>query len=198
MAAQNSKTIILIVTVVLALFAASPAIQQVALSPQPASATEISLLGSYHNSTYPFNVTAGQNYLLYLDVTDHSGPCSYYTLEVKFRNATQPAPDSFAKTSSALPSLVDMPFCLDSNQAFELPITISLSYTDSNVPNTLEMQSLVVNGFSIVVAQTTLSWDAKNGGYYGNLFFELWIFNGTTNSFQYDQRYVSLWFNLAA
>ena len=41
-----------------------------------------------------------------------------------------------------------------------------------------------------------IAWDPQRMGYYGNVFFELWIFNDTANAFQYNQRYVSLWLNM--
>ena len=54
---QQYKTTILVVTIVLALFAASPAIQRLVVAPQTAGLTELSILGFYQNATYPFNVT---------------------------------------------------------------------------------------------------------------------------------------------
>ena len=193
---QQYKTLILVVLVVLAFFAVSPALQQLALVPQTTHLTEFSVLGSYRNATYPFNVSSGEEQSLFLDVTNHLGSCAYYQIEVKFRNETQPAPDSFNKTNSALPSLAEFPFCLADNQTIELPVTVSFSYNISNTA--LNMHEIIVNGFPISTNLPTIAWDTKNSGYYGNLFFELWAYNETTNAFQYNQRYVSLWLNLAA
>ncbi len=194
---QQNKTIVLVVTVVLALFAGSPAIQRFVVAPQPSGLTEFSVLGSYQNATYPFNVTAGQNYSLYLNINNHLGSCAYYLVEVKFRNETQPAPDSFTQSPSALPSLGNISVCLANNQALELPVTVSLYYRlDLNNTAQLNMQNITVNGFSLNLSPTTIAWDPQKAGYYGNLFFELWLFNDTTNAFQYNQRYVSLWLNM--
>ncbi len=194
---QKYKTLLLVVTVVLALFVASPAIKQLVAAPQTIPLTELSIFGAYHNATYPYNITVGQNYQLYLNVDNHLGSCAYYQIEVKFRNETQSAPDSFNDTNSNLPSLGDISFCVANNQALQLPITLSFQYqVDGNNPNQLDMQSIIVNGFSLSVSPTTIAWDPQNLGFYGNVFFELWVFNDSANAFQYNQRYVSLWLNM--
>lgn len=194
---QNYRSLILVVTVVLALIVASPAIQQVALTSSTTPLTELSIFGSYHNATYPFNVTVGQSYTLYLNVHNRLGSSTYYMVEVKFRNETQSAPDGFSQTNSALPSLGNISFCVANNQELELPITVSFVYNlDSNNPNQLDMQTMAVDGFPLSLSQTTISWDPQDAGFYGNLFFELWVFNNTANAFQYNQRYVNLWLNL--
>ena len=197
MAIQQYKTLLLVVTVVLALFVASPAIQQLVVVPQTTYLTELSIFGSYHNATYPYNITVGQNYPLYLNVDNHLGSCAYYLIEVKFRNQTQSAPDSFNHTSSNMASLGNISFIVANNEALQLPIDISFKYKlDGNNKDQLDMQNIIVNGFSLSVSPTTIAWDPQGIGYYGNLFFELWIFNDTTNAFQYNQRYVSLWLNM--
>lgn len=197
MAGNQYKSVVLIVTAVLALFAASPALQRVSLTQQSVHLTELSILGSYDNATYPVNVTSGQSYQLHITVDNHLGSLAYYVIEVKFRNQTQSAPDSFAKSDSNLPSLGDFTFCLADGQSLELPVTVALNYDpDLYVANQLDMQNVKVNGFQLSTGQTTIAYDTQRGGYYGNLFFELWLFNDTTNSFQYNQRYVSLWLNM--
>ena len=197
MVLQQYKTLLLVVTVVLALFVASPAIQQLVAVPQTTYLTELSLFGSYHNATYPYNITVGQNYPLYLNVDNHLGSCAYYLIEVKFRNQTQSAPDSFNRTRSNMASLGNISFIVANNEALQLPIDISFKYKlDGNNKDQLDMQNIIVNGFSLSVSPTTIAWDPQRIGYCGNLFFELWIFNDTTNAFQYNQRYVSLWLNM--
>ena len=120
MAIQQYKTLLLVVTVVLALFVASPAIQQLVAVPQTTHLTELSIFGAYHNATYPYNVEAGQSYPLYLNVDNHLGSCAYYQIEVKFRNQTQSAPYSFNDTNSNLPSLGNISFCVANNQALAI------------------------------------------------------------------------------
>src|SRR5208283_518734 len=157
MALQQYKTLFLVVTLVLALFIASPAIQQLAVAPQTMSLTELSLFGPYQNTTYPYNATIGQNYPLYINVANHLGTTAYYLIEVKFRNQTQSAPDSFNHTSSDLQSLGNIAFCVANNQALQLPVNVSFQYQlDSYVENQLDMQNIIVNGFPLSVSSTTI------------------------------------------
>ena len=66
MGLQQYKDFLLVITVVAALFIASPAIQQILVIPQTDFLTEFSLLGPYHNATYPSQHHKGENYRLYL------------------------------------------------------------------------------------------------------------------------------------
>src|SRR5208283_20134 len=138
MALQQYKTLLLVVTVVLALFVASPALKQLVAVPQTTPLTELSIFGAYDNATYPYNVVVGQNYSLYLNVDNHLGSLAYYQIEVKFRNETQSAPDSFNDTASNLPSLGDISFSVANNQTLQLSINISFQYQlDRNNPDQL-------------------------------------------------------------
>ena len=193
MAIQQYKTFVLLVMVVLSFFAASPVLQKFVLDSQTTHLTEFSILGQYHNTTYPVNVASEAEQSLFLGVTNHMGSCVYYQIEVKFRNESQSAPDSFNKTNSALMPTGVIPLFLADNQTAELPITISFQYKTSTAAVT--MQKIIINGFPMTANLPTLTWDNKNSGYLGNLFFELWTYNQTANAFQYDQRYVSLWLN---
>lgn len=196
MGIEQYKTLLLVVTVILALFIASPAIQQVAMAPKTASLTEFSILGPFHNATYPYNITSGKDYSLYFEVDNQLGATAYYQIELKFRNETQSAPDIFNRTSSTLPSLGSLSLFAANKETIELPINISFQYkTAPGNAAQLDMQSITVNGAQLN-CQTTLALDPQKGAFLGNVFFELWLFNDSTSSFQYNQRYVSLWMNM--
>ena len=197
MAVRQYKTLLLVASVVLSLFVASPAIQKLVVAPQTTPLTELSIFGAYYNATFPFNITAGQSYPFYLNVNNHLGSLAYYQIEVKFRNQTQSAPNNFNFTSSDLPSLGNITFCVANNESLQLPVDITFQYNpDLNNTNQIDMQNVAINGFSINDNSTTIAWDTQRFEFYGNLFFELWIFNDTANAFQYNQRYVSLWLNM--
>jgi uncharacterized membrane protein len=197
MGLQQYKTLLLVVTVVSALFVATPAIQQLVVLPQTEYFTELSLLGPYHNATYPYNVSAGDNYRLYLDIGNHLGSCAYYLIQVEFRNQTQSAPDSFNHANSNQPSLGNISFFVADKETLELPINISFRYkVDASNTDQLDMQNIILNGAVLNANTTTIAWDTERKGFNGNLFFELWIFNDTVNFFQYHQRYVSLWLKM--
>jgi hypothetical protein len=193
LALQQYRAFLLIVTAVLALFVASPTLEQLVVFPQTAFFSELSLFGPYNNATYPSNFTAGETYRFYLDVTNHLGSCAYYVIEPKFRSENQSAPDSFNHTSSDLPSLSDITVFAADNQTSQIPVDVSLQFSvDQNNPALLNMQSITING-ATMSDSTQITWNTAKNGFYGNLFFELWLFNDTTNALQYHQRFVSLW-----
>jgi uncharacterized membrane protein len=197
MGLSHYKTLILVVTAALALLIASPSIQQVLVYPQTDNFTEFWMFGSNHDASYPGNVTVNQNYRIYLDVTNHLGSTTNYNIEIKFRNQTQSAPNSFNHTNSDLPALSSIAMVAADNQTAEAPLDISFQYhTVNGTTSTLVMDNVTVNGFALDASKTTIAYDKTKGGFYGNLFFELYIYNGTTNAFQYHQRYLSLWLKM--
>jgi hypothetical protein len=42
----------------------------------------------------------------------------------------------------------------------------------------------------------TAIWDDVNGGYYFQVFVELWLYNAAGNSFGFHNRFVGLWLNM--
>jgi hypothetical protein len=116
---------------------------------------------------------------------------------MKFRNQTQSAPDSFKHTNSDLPSMGSLSFFVADKGTLELPIDLSFQYNLlPYTTNRVNVRSISLNGEVLNVNSTTIAWNPEKKGFYGNLFFELWIYNGTTNAFQYHQRYVSLWLKM--
>jgi hypothetical protein len=193
---QKYKGLILIIAVVSTLFIASPLLQKINYFPQTVFFTELSLFGQYNNATYPSNVTVDTNYRLYLKVDNHLGSSASYVIKPKFGNQTQFTPNSFNYTSSVLPSLGDMPISVGDNESKQLPIDVSFQYKiDENNPGQLDIQNITING-AIISDSTTIAWNPEKNGFYGNLFFELWINNSTTNALEYNQRYVSLWLKM--
>ncbi len=198
---QRYKLVILSIFLASALIVASPALQQLTLFPQTQYLTELSLLGKNHEAVYPSNITEGENYRLYLDVTNHLGSCAYYVVEMKFRNLTQSGPDSFNHTHSDLPSLGSLTVFAADEAQVELPIDVSFQYNvNERNSSILDMQAISLNGAVLDVNATSIAKDPITRGFYGNLFFELWLYNDTANAFTYNERYVSLWlkFNTTA
>ncbi len=197
MGLEQYKAFLLVVTAVSALLVASPALEQLLVAPQTDYFTELSVFGQYHNATYPYKIMAGENYRLYLDVVNHLGSCAYYIIEMKFRNQTQSAPDSFNHTASDLPSLGNISFLVADNGTLELPIDLVFQYNvDETMIDQVDMQDITLNGATINAYGTTIVWNHEKKGFYGNLFFELLRYNDTANAFQYHQRYVSLWLKM--
>ncbi len=197
MGLERYKTIILVISAAAALLIASPVLQQLLSSSQAESLTEFWLLGPNHGADYPSNVTSGQSYRLYLGASNHLGSSAYYVAEIKFANQTQSSPDSFNHTYSTQPALSSLTFFVAQNESYELPVDLSLQYRVNDKTSTiLDINSITINDEEISTNSTTIAFDSARNGFYGNLIFELWIYNGTTSSFQYHERYVNLWLKL--
>jgi hypothetical protein len=252
------KALFILVTAILALLVASPALQRVLIIPQTEFFTELSLLGPEHTAgNYPYNIVNGGNYRVFLGIVNQLGDCAYYQVQVKFCNETQSAPDSFNHTPSSQPSLYNLNVFVADKEILEIPVNFVFNYhfglyswavvqwdsgkTDGIAFDNLTLASdtststvtsklgnfkvgdrvkdiydptvngtitAVQNPFQVNFDRLTLNnetlnlqgyssyFDFQAKKFYGNLILELWIYNGTTNTFQYHERFVSLVMNL--
>ena len=183
----------------LALLVASPFLSRVLIYPRTEFFTELWILDADHRAEdYPFNITRNENYNIYLGIGNRLGYCAYYMVQVKFRNQTQPAPTSFGpiekRTPSSLQSLCNFTVFVADESVWETPLTFSLDYREN--ASKVEMNSLVLNGLSLNLNNQVIAWNSSRNGYYGFLFFELWLYNGTSEKFEYHDRFVGLWLNM--
>jgi hypothetical protein len=194
---KQYKTLIIVLSIALSLLIVSPTLQQLLVYPQTNPLTEFWLFGPNHDAAYPSNVTTDENIRLYLNVANHLGSTANYRIAVKFANQTQFTPDSFNHTSSTLPSLGSLTVLVAQNATEELPVDVSFQYNiKSDVSSQLNMKGITINGNAIDISSTSIDWDTAKAGFYGDLIFELWIYNGTNNSFQYHERYLDLWLKM--
>ncbi|MGC9346393.1 MAG: DUF1616 domain-containing protein [Candidatus Bathyarchaeales archaeon] len=197
MSLQEYRVLFLVVIGVLALIAASPALSRLLVLPRTEFFTELWLLGPNHRAEdYPFNITRNSNYSMFLGIGNRLGYCAYYLVEVKFRNQSQPGPDSFNRTPSGLPALFNITAFVADEGIWEKPITFSFNYTHNEMFSRVEFYNMRLNDVWLNMTGYTVSWDSEKNGFYGQLFFELWIYNGTIGSFQYHERFVGLWLNM--
>jgi uncharacterized membrane protein len=193
---QQHKVIFIVVTAFLALLVASPVLQKALVYPQTEFFTELWLLGPQHSAkNYPYNITNNSNYSIFLDVTNHLGSCAYYVVEVKFRNQTQSAPDSFNRTHSSLVSLYSVNVFLADNASWELPITFSFDYNHDSATSTIYLNRLQFNDVALNLNGYSTMWDPGRNAFFGDLVFEIWLYNSTIGGFQYHERYVDLKLN---
>lgn len=191
------RVLFMAVTGIVTLLAASPALSRLLVLPRTEFFTEFWILDSNHRAdNYPFNITITHNYSVFLGIGNHLGYCAYYLVEVKFRNQTQSAPNSFNRTSSSLPSLFNITAFVADQGTWELPLTFSFDYNYNVTLSKVEFQKMILNDVNLDVSNYTIAWDSKNNGFLGNLFFELWIYNAATSNFRYHERSVGLWFNM--
>lgn len=185
------------VTAVLALLVASPALSRLLVYPRTEFFTELWILGPNRMAEdYPFNISRNQDYGVFLGVGNRLGYCGYYLVEVKFRNLTQSAPDSFNRTPSSLPSLLNITAFVEDEGVWELPLTFSFDYDYNETVLMVEFNSLTLNDATLDVGNCTAVWDSEKEGFLGDLFFELWIYSDAVSGFQYHERFVNLRLNM--
>jgi hypothetical protein len=199
---QQYKVLFLVGVSITALFVASPALQRLLVYPQTNFFTEMWLLGPKHMAeNFPFNITSNSNYTIFLGIGNHLGSCAYYSIQVKFRNQTQPAADSFNRTASSLPPLYSISAFVADKEELEIPISFSFNYVQDSYNETLlqvRFLNMAFNNSVLNLNDYTAVWDAEKSGFFGNLFFELWIYNGTVGGFQYHERFTGLWLNMTS
>jgi Protein of unknown function (DUF1616) len=194
---QDYKVLMLVFTAVLALFVASPALQRLLVYPQTEFFTELWILGPGHMAGgLPYNITRGESYNMFLGVSNHLGNCSYYSVQVKFRNLTQSGPDSFNRTPSSLTPLYSLNVFVADKETWELPVAFAFDYSYDSASSTVNFNSLTFNGEALNLQGYRSMRNSTTSVVFGNLVFELWIYNDSTGGFQYHERYVDLKFNM--
>lgn len=197
---EEYRVLFLTVIAIASLLVASPALSRLLVYPRTEFFTELWLLGPNHMAeNYPYNITRGQSYSVFLGIANHLGYAAYYLVEVKFRNSSQSAPIDFGpisnRTPSSLPSLYNITAFVVDEGTWELPLAFSFDYANMT-QLTVRMRGLTLNEIALNMSSYSLSWDSGRREFAGNLFFELWIYNRTTSTFQYHQRFVSLRLNM--
>jgi hypothetical protein len=159
--------------------------------------SELYVLGPGHMADdYPFNVTEGVDYLVYLGVVDHLGSAAYYEVYVKLRNSSEPLPNRTSIEPSPLPVLYTYRVLLTDGQAWEGALSFSFGDVVFG-ENVSVIGEVLVNG-AVVPVDKVAAWDGENGWYYYQFFVELWLYDATSRSFGYHNRFVSLGLNLTA
>lgn len=195
-ALNDYKTVFIAAELIGVLVCCIPSVMVFVRLPPGETFSELYVLGSEHMmEDYPSNVTSGVDYLVYVGVVNHLGNAAYYEVLVKFRNETDPLPNSTSMTPSALSPLYTYRVFLDDNGTSEVPLTFSFSSTSFSGGQST-VGSLTINGVQSLVDKSS-SWDAVNSGYYYQLFVELWVYGPASDGFTYNNRFVSLWLKLA-
>lgn len=196
---HDYRVLFMAVTGILTLLVASPALSRLLVLPRTEFFTEFWILDSNHRTdAYPFNITRGHNYTVFLGIGNYLGHFAYYLVEVKFRNQTQSAPNSFNRTSSSLPSLFNISAFVADEGVWERHLTFSFDYNYNENRSRIEFDSLTLNNVTLGIRNYTVAWSSAKNASLGNLFFETWIYTGTTGYFQYHERFVSLWLNMTS
>jgi len=198
---EEHRVVFMVVTGVLVLLVASPALSRLLVLPRTEFFTELWILDSNHVAEdYPFNVTRNRNCSVFLGVGNRLGYCAYYLVEVKFRNQSQSAPTSFGpvgnRTPSSLPALFNITAFVEDEGVWEIPLTFSFNYGLNGVLSQVEFYNMVLNDVVFDMGSQRIAWNSTNSEFRGYLFFELWIYNATSSGFQYHERFVNLRLNM--
>ena len=197
------KVLFIVVTAVVALFVASPVLSRVLVYPRTEFFSEMWLLGPGHKAEgYPYNISRGQNYTAFLGIGNQLGYCAYYVVEVKFRNETQSAPSSFGpienRTPSSLLSLFNISAFVADEQDWELPLAFSLDYEVSLDRSQVMFHNLTLNDEILGLEGYSTAWNSTRTVFFGNLMFELWIYDAQATALSYHSRFVDLKFNMTS
>jgi len=195
---DDYRTLFASMSLVLILIATVPVIDLVMpFSENGESFSELWLLGPTHMAEgYPFNVGVGEGYSVFVGVGNRMGRSEYYTVYVKFRNQTQPLPDVSGSKPSPLSPLYEFRFFVADGETWESLLIFEI--LDASVHGDfMFVGNISING--IVFSVDSLSMrDSENNGFYYQLFFELWLYDVATQSFQYHDRFVGIWLNVTA
>lgn len=145
---------------------------------------------------YPFNVKEGESYLVHVGVGNHMGSAAYYVVYLKFRNQTDPLPNTTLAAPSPLTPLYEYRVFVEDGKDWAAPLTFSI-VDGSSYFNTSYVKSLRVNDYLFNINKTSV-WDTENSGYYYQLLLELWLLDTETDAIRFSNRFVSLWLNFTA
>jgi len=194
---EDYKLIFAAIGLIGVLILTSPTLGLMLHPPNGEKFSEFWVLGSGHMlEDYPFNVTAGMNNSVYVDVDNNIGTPAYYVVYVKFRNEAESFLNVTSGTPSNLAPLYEYRVFLEDNKSSEFLLTFSFSDISFS-KNQSTIGSLTINGVQFNLGKSA-SWDTVNHGYYYQLFMELWIYDPASKGFSYDNRFVSLWLNVTA
>lgn len=193
------RTLFITATLFLALLVSSPALSRLLVLPSTESFTEFWILDQNRTAeNYPSTISSNHEYSVFLGIANRLGYCAYYTIETKFRNQTQPSPNTLNRTSSSLPALYNITAFVADEGVRDIPLTFSFDYEYNGTLLYVALQSLRLNNITLDMTEYTITWNSTRDGFYGSLFFELWIYNAAADVFQYHERFVGLWLNMAS
>ena len=198
MSLEEYRTLFLAGSLVVGLVAAAPTLGLVVpFARSGEGVSELWLLGPNHMAEdYPFEITVNEQYRVFLGVGNHMGCSEYYAVYVKFRNQTELLPDVSNSAPSSLPSVYEFRFLVVDGEVWESLLTFE--FLDVSVEgDSAVVASIAMNGVACSVDSVS-TWDAEHDGFYYQLFFELWLYNRTSQDFHYHDRFVGIWLKLSA
>ena len=206
---EDYGTLFVLVTLMLTLIVASPMLAMVvSFEGSSEQFTELWLLDPNHAAeNYPFNISAGEMYSVFVGLGNNMGNPEYYKIFMKFGNTTQL--DFNSSKPSSLHPLYEFRGFVGDGDIWESPVTFELQnvslvdkvlYGDNVTVNAsiedsvLSVNKVIINGIAFPVDAYT-SWDSENSGFYYCLSFELWRYDMVLKSFRFHDCIVGLRLN---
>jgi hypothetical protein len=192
----DAKLVYVFSCVALGLIILSPTLAEVIPFPAGQKFSELWVLGPNHMlEGYPFNVAAGETYKVYLGVSNQMGDLGYYRVYVKFRNESEPSPNTTSGAPSPLEPVLEYDVFLRDNETWERELSFSFNGV-SFEGSVCWVSEVLVGGYAVDVNKVAV-WNETSNAFYYELFFELWLYNATVQSFQFNNRWVGLWLNMS-
>jgi uncharacterized membrane protein len=189
------KLIFVAVGLIGTLLIATPAIANAIRFPGGEQFSELYLLGPNHMAeNFPSNIAGGQNYSVYVGVGNQVGSSAYYVLYVKLANQTDQMPNDTLGSPSLLPPLYEYRFSIQNRVNWESLLNFSVS-SATIAGNNSQINTLQINNVAFSVDKPAL-WDSNRTSFTYRLFFELWLYNEQSGSFEFNNRFVNLQLNL--
>lgn len=194
---ESNRIIFATVALIGILLLATPTIRLFITPPSNQQFSEIYILGPNEKmADYPFNITKGVTYSIYLGVTNNMGSSEYYSCYVKIQNLTCPLPNTTLGTPSPQPTLYEYKSFLMNGETWKAPLTFQVN-TLTITNGTSQLVTLSLNGIQFNINQVS-AWNSTKSGYYYRLVIELWMFDSTLGTSQFNNRYVSLALNMTS
>ena len=93
-----------------------------------------------------------------------------------------------------MPPLYEFRFFVADGEAWEVPVTFAfqdVSFKDDSV----FVGDISINGVAFPVDASTF-WSSEDVGFSFQLFFELWRYDRTSQSFRFHDRFTGIWLNM--
>jgi len=193
---ENAKMLFMLFCIMLGLIIVSPTLFALVSLPEGERFSELWLLGTDHLiENGVLNVSLNKPDTVHLGVCNQMGGTEYYLVSVKLLNQFQTSQGMNNGMPSSLEPIFEYRFFLRNNQTWEKPFIFSFDRI-SFEGDTLRVSKMTINGNDVFVEQVAVR-DEVDGGFYYQLLFELWIYNSTVSDFQFHDRYVWFWVNMA-
>ncbi len=196
MKSESLKTPFLLATLVVSIIIL-PSLFSVLPSKSSESFSELYILGKNHMAEdYPSTVKTNETYPIFLGVGNHVGSQAHYAVYMKLRNQNEPAPSTKSGSPSPSPTIRNYTISLANDGYWETPIDLRFSGLSFSA-NTCTVGSLVTGNRTFSINKA-VPWSSEKNGFFVQLFFELWMQNPGSSSFQFQSKYVGIWLNVTS